>query len=75
MSKVLDLKELYDSNKSFKDYVDRYAKANGLIFPEEAFKHEMVKNAYEYYISKGDCNESDTSKNKDILCNQCDRDA
>ena len=54
MSKNVVLLDLYNSNKDFKAYVDKYAKVHGKLFPEDCFfddevlQHAMVKNYAEY---------------------------
>lgn len=42
------MREFYETNKDFKDYVDKYAKKNH-ITPEEALTHATVREAYKYY--------------------------
>lgn len=42
------MKEYYNSNPDFKDYVDRYARDNKLS-PEEALSCELVRQTYLYY--------------------------
>lgn len=45
------MKNLYQTNKDFKDYVDRYSKkyVEGRSIPvEEALEHAMVRNYAEY---------------------------
>lgn len=41
----------YKNNKRFRDYVDKYCKKRK-IEVEEAFKHELVKQAYLYYAEE-----------------------
>ena len=45
------MKELYDKNEDFKDYVDAYCKKHE-ISKEEAFTHKLVMNVGEYYFEK-----------------------
>ena len=48
----MDVKELYETNKEFKTYVDKYAEHyNGVkgISIEEALRHELVKNVALFY--------------------------
>lgn len=40
------MKEFYNSNADFKDYVDKYCKKHKCTV-EEAIKHEMVKAVHE----------------------------
>ena len=42
------MREFYKTNQDFKEYVDKYAKKTR-ITPEEALKHSLVREAYEYY--------------------------
>lgn len=42
------MREFYETNKDFKDYVDKYAKKNH-ITPDEALAHASVREAYDYY--------------------------
>ena len=49
---AMDVKELYETNKEFKQYVDKYAEHyNGIngIPVEEALRHELVKNVALFY--------------------------
>ena len=50
-SEVREMKELYDKNEDFKDYVDAYCKKHE-ISKEEAFTHKLVMNVGEYYFEK-----------------------
>ena len=42
------MKEFYNSNADFKDYVDKYCKKHGYTV-EETLEHALVKDVYEYY--------------------------
>ena len=42
------MREFYENNKDFKEYVDRYA-AQRKITVDEALTHAMVREAYDYY--------------------------
>ena len=44
----MDLKKMYEENKDFRRYVDRYAAQYDLTL-EEALLHAVVRNAAEYY--------------------------
>ncbi|MBO7449063.1 MAG: hypothetical protein J6U54_01730 [Clostridiales bacterium] len=47
-------RKLYDENKNFREYVDRYSKKyveGKSISIEEALTHLIVKNVGDYYIS------------------------
>lgn len=53
---ISKLKDLYDNNKKFKEYVDKYSKyskKHGIIFVEYALKCMMVQNYAEYLIKEG----------------------
>lgn len=46
------MKELYEKNKDFRDYVDRYSRKymeGRSITVKEALKHEVVKRVAEQY--------------------------
>lgn len=49
---MIELTELYKTNKVFKEYTDKYATCHRML-PEDALKTITVKNAAEYY-TKGD---------------------
>lgn len=42
------MKELYESNNDFKQYVDRYC-VKQEIDREAAFEHSVIRNAFDYY--------------------------
>ena len=42
------MKELYESNNDFKQYVDRYCVKHE-IDRETAFTHSVIRNAFDYY--------------------------
>ena len=44
----MDLKKMYEENKDFRRYVDRYARQYDLTL-EQALSHAVVRNAAEYY--------------------------
>ena len=47
----IELSELYKNDKSFKEYVDKYALCHRM-FPEDTFTHKIV-NAYAEYLKGG----------------------
>ena len=50
----MDARKLYETNKEFKLYVDRYAehyKGIDGISVEEALTHKLVQNVAEFYYS------------------------
>ncbi len=48
MNYDIRLFDLYRDDKAFKEYVDKYAKAHGKLFPEDCFKDKVVQNYAEY---------------------------
>lgn len=50
---ILKLKDMYDNNKKFKEYVDKYSKKHGIIYVEYALKCMMVQNYAKYLIKEG----------------------
>ena len=50
---ILKMKDMYDNNKKFNEYVDKYSKKDGFIFVEYALKCMMVQNYAEYLINEG----------------------
>lgn len=42
------MKEFYDNNMDFRNYVDKYCRMYGYTL-EEALEHELVKEVYKYY--------------------------
>lgn len=42
------MKELYEKNYDFKEYVDKYCKKNNISI-EEALEHYIVKDVAKYY--------------------------
>ena len=51
--RVIRLEQLYEENKEFREYVDRYAESRG-ISKEAAMKHKIVsivaKDKFEYEV-------------------------
>lgn len=45
------MKEFYNSNPDFKDYIDKYCKQYKCTV-EEALEHKLVKGVYEQYREK-----------------------
>ena len=45
------MKELYNTNVCFREYVDKYCKTHGMCV-EDAFKSVLVKGVYCYYTNK-----------------------
>ena len=45
-----DYMKLYNENKDFHDFVDRFNRTNGMS-PEERVKQKLVQNVGDYYIS------------------------
>lgn len=43
------MKELYESNLNFREYVDKYCDTYGIAV-EEALEHELVKQVGQYYV-------------------------
>lgn len=43
--------ELYETNKEFKEYVDKYAESRG-IQVSEAFEHQAIKSYADYLLNK-----------------------
>ena len=52
MNKNVELLDLYNSNKDFKTYVDKYAKHHNKAFPEDCFFDLIVINYAEYLKRK-----------------------
>lgn len=48
---LVELNELYNTNKNFSEYVDKYSKSHRML-PEDALKCMVVKN-YANYIKGG----------------------
>jgi hypothetical protein len=44
------MKNYYNTNPEFKEYVDRYAKKHG-ISVDEALTHKIVKEFYKYLLA------------------------
>ena len=44
---LITLDELYNTNKDFKEYVDKYARCHR-IMTEDALKHKVVQNYADY---------------------------
>lgn len=47
------MKDLYERNNDFKQYVDKYCTKHE-IDRETAFNHSVIRNAYEYYLHVND---------------------
>ena len=47
----MDLKELFDTNEDFHNYILRYIRANGKTI-EQALREKTVKDVAKYYISE-----------------------
>ncbi len=45
---LVEINEMYNTNPVFKEYVDKYSKAHGILFTEYALKCLVVKNYAEY---------------------------
>lgn len=43
-----------EGNGGFRSFVDKYMAKSGIRDRSEVFKHALVREAYEYYISEGD---------------------
>ena len=52
MKDNVNLLDLYNTNEQFKQYVDKYAKHHGNLFPEDCFFHAVVVN-YANYLKGG----------------------
>ena len=48
---MISTKAVYDSNKEFHDYVDRYARERRILVLE-ALTHKMVEEVADYYLKK-----------------------
>ena len=48
MNHDIRLFDLYREDKAFKEYVDKYAKCRGKLFPEDCFADKVVQNYAEY---------------------------
>ena len=48
MQENVGLLDLYKNDNDFKTYVDKYAKAHGMLFPEDCFYHAVVVNYANY---------------------------
>lgn len=48
----MDLQKLYDSNKDFQTYVDKYTQSYR-VTREQAFSHLLVRIVAKYYMEKG----------------------
>ena len=42
------MKEFYNSNENFKEYIDKYCKKHKCTI-EEALKHKIIEEVYEQY--------------------------
>lgn len=47
------MRKFYNSNKDFKDYVDKYCRTYGLTV-DEALTHALVKEVKDYYEKRGE---------------------
>lgn len=52
MKDNVNLLDLYNTNEQFKQYVDKYAKHHGKLFPEDCFFDVTVVN-YAKYLMEG----------------------
>ena len=52
MNHDIRLFDMYRENKDFKEYVDKYAKHHGKLFPEDCFFDVTVVN-YAKYVMEG----------------------
>lgn len=50
---ILKLKDMYDNNEKFKEYVDKYSKKHGIAFVDDALKCIMVQQYAKYLIKEG----------------------
>ena len=60
----MDLKKLYNENKDFREYVDKYSahhETGKPISVEEALTHLIVKNVAEEYVNGSKQSKKDTS--------------
>ena len=60
----MDLKKLYNENKDFHEYVDRYSahyEIGKSISVEEALTHLIVRNVAEEYVNGAKQSKKDTS--------------
>ena len=48
---MISTKAVYDSNKEFHDYVERYARERQILVLE-ALTHKMVEEVADYYLKK-----------------------
>lgn len=47
----MDVKELYENNKDFKEYVDRFIRKNPECSVDEAIKHKIIReDIAKYYM-------------------------
>lgn len=44
----MSTKEIYQNNKEFKEYMDRYLRKNNITL-EEALQHKIIQDIAEYY--------------------------
>ncbi len=61
---IMDLKKLYNENKDFNEYVDKYSAHHEIGKPisvEEALTHLIVKNVAEEYVNGSKQSKKDTS--------------
>lgn len=52
MNKNVELLDLYNTNKDFKIYVDKYARHHNKPFPEDCFYDQAVMSYAEYVRGK-----------------------
>lgn len=46
------MKQMYDTNQSFKDYVDKYIAKEGVSL-QTALSHAMIRNYADYLVERG----------------------
>lgn len=57
MKDNVNLLDLYNTNEQFKQYVDKYAKHHGKLFPEDCFYDQAVMSYAEYVRGRKKLNE------------------
>lgn len=61
---IMDLKKLYNENKDFREYVDKYSAHHEMGKPisvEEALTHLIVKSVADEYVNGSKQSKKDTS--------------
>ena len=48
---LIEINELYNTNKAFKEYVEKYSRSHRMM-PEDALKHKIVQEYAEYVRGK-----------------------